>query len=96
MSMKKIYVAGAMTGIPEFNKPAFNAKAEELKKEGYIVLNPAVLPDGMSWEEYMYICIPMLSVADEIYMLKGWTSSKGATIEHQEALAQGKSVIYEC
>ncbi|MGV3000765.1 DUF4406 domain-containing protein [Vibrio sp. E150_018] len=93
---KKIYIAGPMSGMPEFNKPAFISKASELAQEGYIVLNPAVLPDGMSWEEYMYICIPMLSVADEIYMLKGWTESKGATIEHHEALAQGKSVIYEC
>ncbi|WP_417536317.1 DUF4406 domain-containing protein [Methylophaga sp.] len=94
--MKTIYLAGPMTGLPDFNKPAFNAKAKELEHQGYIVLNPAVLPDGMKWEEYMYICIPMLSVADEIYMLKGWENSKGATIEHKEAWTQGMDVIYEC
>lgn len=94
--MKTIYLAGPMTGIPEFNKPAFNAKAEELQQEGYIVLNPAALPNGLKWEEYMYICIPMLSVAEEIYMLKGWENSKGALIEHKEAWAQGMDVIYEC
>jgi len=92
---KKIYLAGPMTGLPEFNKPAFITKASELEQEGHIVLNPAVLPEGMKWEEYMYICIPMVSVADEIYMLKGWEESKGASIEHKEALAQGKSVVYE-
>ncbi|WP_153448747.1 DUF4406 domain-containing protein [Vibrio algicola] len=93
---KKIYIAGPMSGIPEFNKPAFISKASELEQEGYIVLNPAILPNGMTWEEYMYICIPMVSVADEIYMLKGWEESKGASIEHREALSMGKSVIYEC
>lgn len=92
---KKIYIAGPMSGMPEFNNTAFISKASELAQEGHIVLNPAVLPAGMKWEEYMYICITMVSVADEIYMLKGWEESKGANIEHKEALAQGKSVVYE-
>jgi hypothetical protein len=37
----KIYVAGPMRGIPEFNFPAFNAAADKLKAEGHIVFNPA-------------------------------------------------------
>lgn len=38
---KKCYVAGPMSGIPEFNFPAF-FKAEEILKElGYEVFNPA-------------------------------------------------------
>ncbi|BBM66336.1 hypothetical protein VA249_29820 [Vibrio alfacsensis] len=94
--MVKVYIAGPMTGLPEVNKPAFFAKEAELKQEGKTVLNPAILPDGMSWEEYMHICIPMVQVADEIYMLRGWESSRGAVWEHQEAMATGKSVIYEC
>jgi hypothetical protein len=94
--MKKIYIAGPMTGLPKFNKPAFNQKATELNNMGFIVLNPAVLPDEMTWEEYMMICIPMLSVADSVYMLNGWERSKGASIEHSEALSSGKEIFYEC
>lgn len=94
--MKKIYIAGPMTGLPEFNKPAFNAKAEELRKEGFIVLNPAVLPEGLEHHEYMDICLPMVQVADAIYMLFGWENSKGATMEHEYAFDIELPIIYQC
>lgn len=39
--MKKIYVAGPMTGYPEFNFPAFFAAQAQLEAEGWDVANPA-------------------------------------------------------
>ena len=39
--MKQIYIAGPMTGYPEFNFPAFFAAAEKFEKEGWVVWNPA-------------------------------------------------------
>jgi hypothetical protein len=36
-----IYVAGPMRGLPEFNFPAFFAAADEWRKKGYRVFNPA-------------------------------------------------------
>lgn len=39
--MKKVYVAGPMRGIPEFNFPAFHAATAKLRAKGYMVFNPA-------------------------------------------------------
>lgn len=37
----RVYVAGPMRGIAEFNFPAFNAAADRLRSEGHEVFNPA-------------------------------------------------------
>jgi len=36
-----VYLAGPMTGIAEFNFPAFDAAAAKLRDLGYVVFNPA-------------------------------------------------------
>lgn len=38
---KKVYLAGPMSNIPYFNFPAFIDAAGELRKQGYLVFNPA-------------------------------------------------------
>ena len=92
--MKKIYIAGRISNYPKF-KSHFRRAEEKLQKEGYITLNPAILPAGLEQEEYMRICIPMLNICSHVYMLEGWESSVGATIEHSLAKQAGKVIIYE-
>ncbi|ALR15252.1 MULTISPECIES: DUF4406 domain-containing protein [Vibrio] len=91
--MKKVYIAGPMTGLPEINKPAFFAMEEELKSRGCIVMNPAILPDGFEWEEYMHICIPMMACCDTVVFLDGWQLSKGARLEYDKAVEMGKQLV---
>jgi hypothetical protein len=42
--MTRAYIAGPMTGLPEFNFPAFHAAAASLRARGFEVENPAQRP----------------------------------------------------
>lgn len=93
MTLKKVYIAGPMSGLPEYNRPAFFAEAARQSELGRSVLNPATLPDGLSQAEYMSICLPMVMAADAIVLLPGWEESAGATAEFSLAAKLEKEVI---
>jgi hypothetical protein len=44
--MKRVYIAGPMSNLPQFNFPAFYAAAEALRAAGYDVISPAELDDA--------------------------------------------------
>ncbi|EEV3413835.1 DUF4406 domain-containing protein [Escherichia coli] len=92
--MAVIYIAGPMTGCKDHNRTAFCAEDLKLRCAGNIVLNPAVLPDGLSQQQYMSICIPMLMCADAIYLLDGWEESAGARAEYAMALKLNMPVSF--
>ena len=92
--MSKVYIAGRISNYDNFYEHFLSAEVR-LKNKGHTVLNPALLPPGMEQQEYMSICIPMLYVADEIYMLDGWEGSVGANIEHDIAKQSGMKIRYE-
>ncbi len=41
----RVYLAGPMTGIPQFNIPQFDLVAAQLRESGYEVVSPAELDD---------------------------------------------------
>lgn len=86
-----IYLAGKITGNPEYRQQFAAAKAE-LEAEGHIVLNPAELPDGMSPAAYMRICFAMIDTANGVCGVGGWTDSRGARIETSYADYVGKPI----
>lgn len=51
----RLYLAGPMTGFEDFNFPAFNAMAAQLRARGYVVENPAEhgVVEGADWDDYM-------------------------------------------
>lgn len=91
-----LYLAGPMSGLPDFNFPAFHAAAARLRAQGYVVINPAELDDGdtsHSWDYYMRRDIPMLLTAQAVAVLPGWEQSRGATLEVTIARALGMPVL---
>lgn len=81
----RIYIAGPMTGLPDFNYPAFNECAAALRARGFVVENPADNPEPhcKSWLGYMRMALRQLALCDAVAMLPGWGHSRGAVIEHQ-------------
>ena len=92
----KIYIAGPMSGLPNFNRAAFNHAHVFLGARGYVVLNPALLPDGLTQAEYMDICLAMIRCADAVFMLRDWEKSDGAVAEHALAKKIGLEIMTEC
>lgn len=92
----RVYIAGPMTGIDEYNFPAFNAAARALAEEGLVPVNPADhgLVEGAEWGDYLRYDIAQLATCEAIYFLPGWTASKGACLEHHLALALGMPVRF--
>lgn len=92
----KIYIAGKITGDPDYAEK-FNTAALEYENRGYIVLNPAMLPEGMRPADYMRICFAMIDTADVVAFLPGYETSQGAQLELQYSRYTDKSVrLPEC
>ncbi len=83
----KVYISGAMTGMPEYNYPAFFAAEEMLKEQGYDVVNPARsgVREGWCWGDYVREDLKWLVECDKIAMIPGWENSKGARLERHIA-----------
>ena len=93
-----VYIAGPMTGIPNYNFEAFFAAEAALLEHGYKVLNPARFGDRegfRDWRDYWPLNEAMLRGADAICMLDGWENSPGAFREHAWATEHGLAVLRE-
>ncbi|UCP10215.1 DUF4406 domain-containing protein [Pseudomonas sp. MM213] len=92
---KRVYVAGPMTGIENFNYPAFNAAADALRAQGYQVENPAdhgIVPSA-EWADYMAYDLTRLGLCGVISLLPGWERSEGAKLEVQIAHRLGMTIV---
>lgn len=93
----KIYLAGPMTGLPEFNYPAFHEAAAALRLRGYEVLNPAEFYTHTELPRAFYLrrsLARMLLEADAIAMLPGYEKSAGAQLELEAARQSGFEVYF--
>lgn len=90
----KIYIAGPMSGVQDWNFPAFFEAERQLLELGYEVINPAH-NDGStyeealasantgkhSWDWYMRRDLTNLITCDAVCLLPDWKNSKGASLE---------------
>lgn len=88
----KLYLAGPMRGIPEYNFPAFHAAAKSLREQGHEVWSPAerdLQQDGFDPAKdkahpiryYMRYDLPAVLESDAVAVLPGWENSTGAKLE---------------
>ena len=86
-----IYLAGPMTGMPNWNHDAFcdaasriedyHARSRESREK---VHNPAMHFDGrkdLPREQYMRKAVVALMHCSQVYLLDGWENSEGAKLE---------------
>jgi hypothetical protein len=94
--MKRIYIAGPMTGKPDLNFPLFHREAARLRAEGWHVENPAELCKDIAgqWNACMRRDLAALLKCEAILMLPGWEWSRGASLEHYIAQRLEMRVIY--
>ena len=110
MSDRFYYIAGPMTGIPEYNRPEFEKAGDHLRAQGVPssnIFNPIdheaslMVQEGLIKGEDAYrICLKMdldwiCDWATDMYMLRGWGQSKGANAEHALAVALNLNIVYQ-
>lgn len=84
----RIYIAGPMTGLPEYNFPAFHAAAIAWRAAGWDVENPAEAFDGVTdrpYQDYVIHDIALLRQCDAIALLPGWdgANARGSVWERE-------------
>lgn len=99
----RLYVAGPMTGLKDFNYPAFNAAESDLRAVGHDVLNPVcgeqppAADDTRTWEWFLRRALRQVTEAEGVAVLPGWEKSRGAQLEVYVATALNMPVrdVYE-
>lgn len=92
--MKRIYLSGPRSGLPDLNFSAFHAMTTNLRAGGHIVTNPAEInPEGGTWTDCMRRNIVALMDCDTVATLPGWEHSKGARLEVLIAERLGMTVV---
>lgn len=98
MSKNTVYIAGPISGL-EYSKAvaAFCHAEWKLRRWGYLrIVNPTKLcREHWSWMRCMATCLLHLLPCANIYMLKGWETSRGARFERAVARLLCKKVMYE-
>ena len=99
--VKRIYIAGPMTGIEDLNGPEFDKASDYFASRDFSFFNPSHCAFMNGWDErtplsaIAPVLLNTLMLCTHIYMLRGWEQSKGARAEHAVAVWIGLEIIYQ-
>lgn len=97
------YLAGPMSGYPEYNYPVFEDAARVLRMTGVKLVSPheVAWPDNHEklsetdlWEYMMKATGKALNNCQGIILMKGWPQSRGAKAELEFAMAHNWPVWF--
>lgn len=94
----KVYISGPISGGDiRTRKKLLDEAAGKLREQGYQPVSPFDngLPADASYGDHMRADLKMMLDCHAIYMLRGWSSSRGAVIEKKVAAACGMTIIYQ-
>ena len=104
---KKVYIAGPITGLPNYNFAEFDRAAAIIGARGLEAMNPAEIgrkwlidhahkePNASEYQDLLSAGREQLRQCGRIYLLRGWEKSKGALSELSYALIMGLQVELE-
>ena len=92
-----VYISGAISGRPDFNRPAFARASSLLRSWGHDPVSPhdiSPYAPGKTWLDYMLDDIPAMLKCEAVAVLPGWIWSRGARIEVALAWALGIKIVF--
>lgn len=90
---KVVYLSGKIDGEVGFKRKFATAKYTVLSQGAKQVINPAELPDGWTYQQYMAACMALIPTCDVLVQLPCWVNSPGATAEAAYCKSLGKPII---
>lgn len=86
--MKKVYIAGPMTGYPEFNFPAFFRAQADFEARGWKVFNPAAKDEEANIHE-----MEAYKTGDAVVAIKEGFDYKGAFMWDCDKVINGDGIF---
>lgn len=86
MKGRLVYILGPMSGIEDYNRPAFREATVVARRYGVRVVSPGELDErdpiiGDAWEDYLARDLAWVARAEVGLALPGWRNSRGARLE---------------
>lgn len=94
-----VYLSGPMTGIADFNRAEFDRRAQELRRLGFLVRNPADISREFGTDRpygfYLKRALEDLLSSDVVWCFGDISKSRGARLEVRVAKTCHIPVFFE-